>query len=618
MAFVSFQPEEAKEWFNSILPKPVKWKDWEGLTNCPLPSHGGPDLHPSFTVNAEKGVWKCFTEDLGGNLLELAQRLGEKPPEFPSRGPAEPEQVFEYQDEGGKVIYEVLRFTGKRFSQRRPDGKGGWIQNLQGVPRVPYRLPELIKGIKAGETVFVTEGEKDVESLRKLNLVATCNSGGAWKWTNEHSKWFEKGTLVVICPDADKPGEIHARRVAESLSKRGCQVKLLNFGFPKRPNHGKDVTDWLSEGGSKERLLEMVRDCPLFSPNSSAEDKLTRLIRPARPDKNKKVEVLGGLFPRGYVSEIFADPGAGKTWLALRLALDMANGGPIFDGLDFSETPLKILFAEGDIGKDLLEERLLLLGIEPSDHLNFLYLSEAAETDFELSLSTSVGRRNWEEIFERIRPDLVFIDTLTAFHESEENDATAMKLILHFLRDCGRRYQMAVVVLHHARKAKRSEMALRQTLHDSAGSGLFSRIAGVILGLESKVEEGTENTSCIVRCLKSWVAPFETFGFSIERIDGEGGKDQVRLNYIPFPVGSTLKSQQVEEGILREFSTRGTEGFTRGEVLQGPGKGVSERTVDRCLWNLLKKGRLNRSGFGPATRYYIPRQGYLALPKGGK
>jgi 5S rRNA maturation endonuclease (ribonuclease M5)/KaiC/GvpD/RAD55 family RecA-like ATPase len=618
MALSSFHPEEAKEWFNSILPKPVKWKGWEGVTNCPLPSHGGPDHRPSFTVNAEKGVWKCFTEDLGGNLQELARRLGKNPPEFLSRGPANPERVFEYQDESGKVLYQVLRFPGKKFFQRRPDGEGGWIQNLKGVPRVPYRLPELIQGMKAGEAIFVTEGEKDAESLRKLGLVATCNSGGAGKWIDDHSKWFERGTQVIVCPDADKPGEKHARRLAESLSARGCQVKVLDFGFPKETYHGKDVTDWLSEGGSKDRLLEMVKSCLPFSQNSPEEDKLTRLIGPARPGKSKKVEVLGGLFPRGYVSEIFADPGAGKTWLALRLALDMANGGPIFEGLAFEKNPLKVLFAEGDIGKDLLDERLLLLGTDPSEGLNFLYLSDAAEADVELSLSTPGGRRNWEAIFERIRPDVVFIDTLTAFHESEENDATAMKTILHFLRDCGKRYQMAVVVIHHARKTKRSETGLPQTLHDSAGSGLFSRIAGVILGLESKAEEGTEKTSCVVRCLKSWVAPFETFGFSIERIEGEDGAEEVRLNYNPFPMGSSLKSQQVEESILREFVTRGTEGFTRGEVLQGPGKGVSERTVDRCLGNLLKKGRLNRSGFGPASVYYIPGKGLLALPKEGK
>jgi hypothetical protein len=56
MTLPNFHPEEAKEWFNSILPKPVKWKVWEGVTNCPLPSHGGPDLHFSFTVNAEGGA----------------------------------------------------------------------------------------------------------------------------------------------------------------------------------------------------------------------------------------------------------------------------------------------------------------------------------------------------------------------------------------------------------------------------------------------------------------------------------------------------------------------------------------------------------------------------------
>lgn len=618
MTLSSFHAEEAKEWFNSILPEPVKWKDWEGVTNCPLPSHGGPDLHPSFSVNAEKGVWKCFTEDLGGNLQELAQRLGIEPPRFLSRHTVEPEQVYDYQDEGGDLLYQVVRFAGKEFSQRRPDGNGGWIPNMKGVSRVPYRLPEVIQGMKAGEAIFVTEGEKDTESLRNLGMVATCNSGGAGKWTDTHSKWFERGTRVIICPDADEPGEKHALQVAKSLLERGCQVKVLDFGFPKKPSHGKDVTDWLSAGGSKEHLLEMVKDCSLFSLKSSTEDKLSRLIGPAKLDKSKKVEILGGLFPRGYLSVIFGDPGAGKTWLALKFASDTARGGPIFEGLAYAESPQRVMFMEGDIGKDLLYERLLMLGTQPPEGLNFLNLNEAAEADLEISLSTATGRKTWEAIFERFCPDVVIVDTLTAVHESEENDATAMKPILRFLTGCAKRYQMAVVVIHHARKAKRSETGLPLTLHDSVGSGLLARVAAVIVGLESKVGEEGDITTCVVKCLKSWFPPFETFGFSIERIEGEGGEENVRLNFTPFPEGGSLKSQKVEEGILKEFADRGPVGFSRGEVLRNLGKGISERTVDRCLGVLLRRGKLTRSGFGPASLYQIPGQGCLALPKGGK
>ena len=50
--------------------------------------------------------------------------------------------TYDYTDERGELLYQVVRKAPKDFVQRRPDGKGGWILNLQGFKPVPYRLPE--------------------------------------------------------------------------------------------------------------------------------------------------------------------------------------------------------------------------------------------------------------------------------------------------------------------------------------------------------------------------------------------------------------------------------------------------------------------------------------------
>jgi hypothetical protein len=52
------------------------------------------------------------------------------------------DQVYDYQDETGAVLFQTIRYAPKDFRQRRPDGKGGWIWNLKGVPLVLYRLPD--------------------------------------------------------------------------------------------------------------------------------------------------------------------------------------------------------------------------------------------------------------------------------------------------------------------------------------------------------------------------------------------------------------------------------------------------------------------------------------------
>jgi len=53
--------------------------------------------------------------------------------------------TYDYKDESGKLLYQAVRYEPKDFRQRRPDGKGGWIWNLEGVRRVLYRLEELLR-----------------------------------------------------------------------------------------------------------------------------------------------------------------------------------------------------------------------------------------------------------------------------------------------------------------------------------------------------------------------------------------------------------------------------------------------------------------------------------------
>lgn len=132
--------------------------------------------------------------------------------------------TYDYTDENGKLLFQVCRFEPKKFSQRRPDGRSGWIWNLQGVRRVLYRLPEVVKA----EQVFVCEGEKDADRLRSLGLVATTAPMGAGKWRPEYSEAL-RGKHVVILPDADEPGREHARQVAASLHGVAASVKVVNL-----------------------------------------------------------------------------------------------------------------------------------------------------------------------------------------------------------------------------------------------------------------------------------------------------------------------------------------------------------------------------------------------------
>jgi predicted nuclease with TOPRIM domain len=178
------------------------------------------------------------------------------------------EAIYQYCDERGVVLFEVLRLPGKKFSVRHPDAKGGWIWNLDGVSRVPYRLNEVILVDK----VFLVEGEKDVETLRTLGIVATTNPTGANGWRQEFAESFRDKSVVII-PDRDKPGRKWVERIRNSLSGIASSIKVIELpGLD--PDSGADLTDWISDGHSKKELLDIVEATPLRRLHSHLPEKL--------------------------------------------------------------------------------------------------------------------------------------------------------------------------------------------------------------------------------------------------------------------------------------------------------------------------------------------------------
>jgi putative DNA primase/helicase len=176
---------------------------------------------------------------------------------------------YDYCNEAGTLLFQAVRYAPKRFRQRRPDGNGGWIPNLATVRRVLYRLPELIAGVATGQTVYIVEGEKDVERLRALGVVATCNPMGAGKWQEAYSEPLA-GAQVVILPDNDAPGRQHAQQVARSLYGTAARVTVLPL--PGLLEKG-DVSDWLEVSGNTREVLEqLVRKAPTWTPPAASAE----------------------------------------------------------------------------------------------------------------------------------------------------------------------------------------------------------------------------------------------------------------------------------------------------------------------------------------------------------
>jgi hypothetical protein len=133
----------------------------------------------SLSVDLEKGTWFDHEANCGGGVLDFLkhERGLDKPGAVAwlraegllngantSKSRLRPRLIraYDYIDERGELLFQVCRYDPKAFSQRRPDGNGGWLNGkgcMDGVRRVLYRLPELLEAVACGHPVFVVEGE---------------------------------------------------------------------------------------------------------------------------------------------------------------------------------------------------------------------------------------------------------------------------------------------------------------------------------------------------------------------------------------------------------------------------------------------------------------------------
>ncbi len=257
------------------------------------PCHG--DRTSSLTLaDGEDGklLVKCHAGCDQSSLVDTLKGRGLWPEKPIAEAKVKPRIVatYDYQDIDGTLLFQALRYHPKTFRQRCPDGSGGWSWKVKGVKAVPYRLPELVAAVGAGQPVAVVEGEKDADNLTGLGLAATCNAAGAGKWRPEFAEYFRRAD-VAIFPDNDEPGRDHAATVAANLALVAARVRVVEL--PELPPKG-DVSDWLAAGGSLARLMTLVEAAPTWTPSAAPSVKADKgngkAIRIVQADLEKMVD----------------------------------------------------------------------------------------------------------------------------------------------------------------------------------------------------------------------------------------------------------------------------------------------------------------------------------------
>jgi hypothetical protein len=459
--------------------------------------------HGSLSVDLNKGTWFDHEAGEGGGLFDfLRAKVGCQDTKSGFEwlelkgfkktrkgngfhpGAATIDAVYQYPDEIGDVLFEVVRFRPKTFRQRRPEGKGGHVWNIHGVRRVPFRLPELNEALAMERTVWIVEGEKDVLNLARIGVPATCNAMGAGAWHPDLNRYFARGDIIVVAdndpPTIDKKtgkprthadgrpmraGQDHAAHVCESLQGIAARVRYLDLAavWPACPSKG-DISNWIEAGGTVEALNTIVEGLVDWTPEVTAPIQPTGLGEWDCGDDPGFIPPRGWLegnaFCEGFVSSVVAGGGVGKTALRLLQYVSLATGRPLAGQYIFKRCRVLIISLEDNRAE--MERRikaiLIHYGIDRSELRGWLFCACPTLTKLAVSKNRTpeIGplETHIRDAIDRRKPDLVALDPFVKTHSLEENDAGHMDFVCSLLARLAVERNIAVDAPHHVHKGQ--------------------------------------------------------------------------------------------------------------------------------------------------------------------
>ena len=457
---------------------------------------------------------------------------------------------YDYTARNGILLYQVRRYEPKRFQHRQPDGRGGWI--YKGAHRrVLYRWPHLLKYPDA--TVFVTEGEKDADRIASLGYCATTVASG--KWTDDCVQALADRDCWML-EDNDNPGREKALAAAKLLHPIAHSVKIIRLpGLAE----GKDISDWLDVGHTRQELEDVCYSTPDWEPESVSSSSMLRPESPSPPrsevsspskaeDSPKQPTILSyrrhrdannqapeylvkNLLPEIGVGLLSGQSGTYKSFVAIKLAGAIATGQS-FAGHAIKRQGAVLIFASEGAGELPIRLDALSEAEHGSQVLPVYYCAAAVRLLDKNGVASVIAtaksvaedaQRNYE-----LPLTIIIFDTVIAaaqFAKSgDENDAAVGQKLMTALGEISRVIGTFVLGVDHFGKAVET---------GTRGTSAKEAAADVVLAVlaNKSISGKVTNPRLCVRKRRSGPAGVE-YPFSIKRVSlgrDEDGEDIASL-----------------------------------------------------------------------------------------
>ena len=178
-----------------------------------------------------------------------------------------------------------------------------------------------------------------------------------------------------------------------------------------------------------------------------AKDFLSRKLEP-------REYIIEPCLPRQGLMMIYAKRGVGKTYFAMFLAHKIVTGGDLFGGRWKIPKQAKVLYIDGEMPANAMQERLKSLVDNSADYSVGENLSiinrDLQQNGFMPNLATEEGQQALEPIIKEV--DVIIVDNLsTLVRGGKENEANSWNPIAEWslkLRSQGK----SIIFIHHAGK----------------------------------------------------------------------------------------------------------------------------------------------------------------------
>jgi DNA polymerase-1 len=344
--------------------------------------------------------------------------------------------AYDYVLLNGDLAHQTVRCEPKGFSQRRPDGDGGWIYKgvFDNFEPVLYRLPDIYDAISKIELVLVCEGEKDADRGAALGFCTTTCAMGAKKWRPSYTQAL-RGAHVVLLPHNDKAGREHVLSVADELVGAASSLKVVEL--PGVPEDGGDLSDWIDAGGTEEDLEDLINRTEYYSSQTFTykSGSGTNIDLPFKTgleiaDSTPLVTewIAYPWFPKGTIIEVSGKIKiAGKTtWIAHAVS--------------------KILRGEPFMGGHTKKTKVLFLTEQsPNSFRKVLKNASLERDDIKVLYWHEVRAFSWEELIAGVRAEanpfgagVIVIDVISrwaSFNGVSEKDASYADLAVPPLKE---------------------------------------------------------------------------------------------------------------------------------------------------------------------------------------